>query len=72
MKYSNGNETLEITPEQSSELASTFEMHGDKLKNASFAAKVPIRQTTCCRYTHNDEKPTSVAEGYAPPLLTAS
>jgi 2,3,4,5-tetrahydropyridine-2-carboxylate N-succinyltransferase len=64
VKYSNGNEALEITPEQSSELASTFEIHGDKL-NASFAAKASQSdKSLVVVILATDEKPTSVAEGY--------
>ena len=62
--YEQGNQAIEISATQCTELAETFEAHGDNA-NAAFAAKAAqSSQPLVLVILANDEQPQSVAEGF--------
>jgi 2,3,4,5-tetrahydropyridine-2-carboxylate N-succinyltransferase len=62
--YQGGNQTIEITPAVSAELASAFAANGD-VANASFAEKAAAsEQPLVLVVLETDQKPESVAEGF--------
>ncbi|AUI86810.1 2,3,4,5-tetrahydropyridine-2,6-dicarboxylate N-succinyltransferase [Vibrio azureus] len=62
--YEQGNQAIEISATQCTELAAAFEAHGDNA-NADFAAKAAqSSQPLVLVMLANDEQPQSVAEGF--------
>ncbi|NOH69860.1 2,3,4,5-tetrahydropyridine-2,6-dicarboxylate N-succinyltransferase [Vibrio pectenicida] len=62
--YQQGNQTIEISANQSAQLARAFENNGDT-NHAAFAAKAAeSNQSLVLVILANDEKPSSVAEGF--------